>query len=103
MSGRLFSAALLLSLPLAGLADTPKRVPAGKLITDTATVLARKASDIAWDWTPVAKGGEVFSEDQLIGLPDAVVDSQNGTVRVTLRTDLTNRSPFPIIETAVRL
>lgn len=103
MSGRFLSAALLLALPLAATADNAGRVSAGKLVTDTATVLARKASDIPWDWTPVAKGAEVFSEDQLIGLPDSVIESGNGAIRLTLRTDLSNRSPFPIVETAVRL
>src|SRR5438067_6149709 len=103
MSGRFLSAALMLALPLSGLADNPKRVAAGKLVSDTATVLARKPSDVVWDWTPVAKDAEVFSEDQLIGLPDAAVASLNGAVRLNLHTDLSNRSPFPIIETAVRL
>src|SRR5262245_54668087 len=103
MSGRFLSAVLLLVLPLTGVADNPKRAPAGKLVTDTATVLCRKASDAPWDWTSVAKDAEVFSEDQLIGLPESEIDSLNGAVRVNLHTDLSNRSPFPIIETAVRL
>lgn len=103
MSGRYLSVALVLAVPLTVLADTPKRGPAAKLASDNATVLSRKPTDVMWDWTPVAKNAELMSGDQLIGLPDANIDSLNGAVRLTMRTDLANRSLFPIIESSVRL
>jgi len=64
-------------------------------------MLAREAPDK--DWKPVLEKQEISSGDTVLGLNDAVLVSKNRAVELRTITDLSNRSPFPIIETVVRL
>lgn len=77
------------------------RVAVAKLATESGSVFRRESEDKPW--TVVKKGEELFTGDLVVGLPGASVDSLNGAFRLTFRADLTRKSPFPILESAVVL
>jgi uncharacterized protein (TIGR03000 family) len=52
-------------------------------------------------WQVVGDKAGLKAEDLVLGLPGAVLESKNGAVRMTLRTDI--HSPLPILEPAVVL
>src|SRR5262245_16582091 len=81
--------------------STPKRTEVGTLITDDATILSREASDKPWK--ALKKNVAVSSGDLLVGLPPAVIESKNHSVKLALLTDLDDSSPYPILESAVVL
>lgn len=89
----------LLSAPLA--AAEAKREAVAKVVTDSGTFVARE--DIDKPWKVLRKNEDVPSEDLIIGLTGAMLTSKNGAVKLTTQTDLSNRSPLPVIEAAVRL
>ncbi len=93
-----FLAALILPAPAA---DPNKREAVAVLTTESGTVLAREL--IGKEWKPILQNQDVFSEDSLVGLNAAVLQSKNKAVELRTVTDLSNRSPFPIIETSIRL
>lgn len=104
MSRLLFAFCIALgcaSLPEANAQVATKREPAGRLVTEDATVLARETP--ASLWRPLMQNQEIPSQDLLIGLNDAYIESLNKAIQVRTVTDLTNHSPLPIIETAIRL
>jgi hypothetical protein len=68
-------------------------------LSDTGTILRREAPGKPWQ--VVAKDEAIHGGDLLLGLPGAVMQSKNGKVRLTFRSDLTGQAPLPIIETAV--
>jgi hypothetical protein len=92
----------LLALPVFLHADeAKKREPVARLVTESGTFLARETPDKPW--RALLKDQDVTAEDLLIGLNDAVLENRSKSVQVRTMTDLSNRSPFPIIETALRL
>src|SRR2546421_10616682 len=81
-------------------ADANKREPVAVLKSESATMLAREAPDK--NWKPILEKQEISSEDTVLGLNDAVLVSKNRAIELRMVTDLSNRSPFPIIETVIR-
>jgi hypothetical protein len=55
------------------------------------------------DWQVVADKATVPADSLLVGGGGAPLETVNGAVRLTLTGDLNKLSPFPIIETAVKL
>lgn len=81
-------------------ADQPaSRVAVAKSVTGV--ILRREAEGKPWHL--VKEGETLHSGDLLLGMSGAALDSANGAVRLTFRTDLSGSSPFPIIESAVVL
>ncbi len=93
--------ALLVCASSTPAADAPKREPAAVLKTGSGSVLGREAA--GKEWVALKKDAEVSTGDVLIGLQDATLVSKNGAAGLRFITDLSNRSPFPLIETAIRL
>jgi hypothetical protein len=104
-------AALLVLMPLLcagrGATEQPRtgrpadRVEVGKCVSGDATLFRREAPDKPWH---VVKQGETLhAGDLLLGLPGAVLDSRDGSVRLTFAGDLGHGTPLPIVETAVLL
>ncbi len=82
-------------------ADAEERRPAGKCVSETAALVRREG--LKQPWRIVAKDEELQSGDVLVGGRDAVIDSANGGVRLSIMGDMDGTSPFPILETAVVL
>lgn len=82
--------------------EPPARVVAGKLVTETGSVLRREAGD-GKPWQVVKQGEDLYTGDLLVGLPWAAIDNANGTFRLTFRADFAKKSPLPILESAVVL
>jgi hypothetical protein len=89
----------ILYAPLATAGETGKSPAVVK--SDSATFVARAAPDK--DWYVLKQGQDVPADELVLGLHDAVLESKNKGVKLRTVTDLSNRSPFPIIETAVRV
>jgi hypothetical protein len=70
-------------------------------VSETATVLRRSAGQKTWQI--VTQNQSLPPNDLLVGLPGAVLDSKNGSVRLALLADLDRLSPYPIRESAVEL
>lgn len=79
-----------------------ERGGAGKSVSPTATILRRKGP-IGEPWQVVRQNDAVHAGELLLGLPGAVLDSANGAVRLSMRSDLSGVSPFPVVENAVVL
>jgi hypothetical protein len=103
-------AAALLLLGLAPLpapgADKPapdeeKRCAAGTCVGETAAMFRREAPGKPWQL--VTPKETLQTGDLLVGGGGAVLDSQNGAVRVAFLGDLAELSPFPVRECAVVL
>jgi hypothetical protein len=98
----IISCALLCTLVVpSSAADAKKREAVARLVTASGTVVAREEREKPWK--VLVKDQDVFSGDLLIGLAGAIIESKNGAVRLMTHPDLSNRSPLPIIESAVRL
>jgi hypothetical protein len=54
-------------------------------------------------WQVVRENEQLVSGQLLVGLPGAIVDSNNGAVRLSLLADLGQNSPYPVKESAVVL
>jgi hypothetical protein len=72
-----------------------------RLVSKDGTLFARRKPD--QDWQTVTNKGEIHAGDLLVGLPGAVVETDKGTVSLTLLTDLDRNSPYPVLEAAVIL
>jgi hypothetical protein len=95
-----------LATPTKATADEPKRTATsrdgvGTCISETATLLRRSPGEKTWHI--VAQNQPLPQGDLLVGLPGALIDSQNGSVRLALLADLDRLSPYPIRESAVQL
>ncbi len=82
--------------------DVKKDGPAGTVLSDAGSVLARQGGP-GKPWQPLTRGGSIPAEAMLVGLPDSAIESKNKAVRVALLPDLDEVSPFPVVETAVVL
>jgi hypothetical protein len=86
-------------------ADKPgtaeRRVAVGTSLAPEGTLLRREAPGKPWQFVPEKEA--VSSGDLLIGLHGAAILAKDGAVRLTFMGDLSGTSPYPIIETAVRL
>jgi hypothetical protein len=82
-------------------ADADKGAPAAKSASATGSMVRRTGPDKPWQ--PVAKDEDLHAGEMIVGQAGAVIASSNGAVRFTLQTDLEGKSPYPIIETGVRL
>src|SRR5215831_14791941 len=90
---------LLAFLPTAASADVAiQRGPAGKVLTDTGTIMAREQVDKPW--RVLEKGQSAPADDLLLGMPGSSLESKNGAVRLSFLSDLDEMSPFPVLETA---
>jgi hypothetical protein len=76
------------------------RVPAGKLVSQAGTLLARASDDQQWKAT-----GEVFTRDHLmaIGGIKAVLEPVPDSVRLMLLGNLPEQSPLPLLESSAIL
>jgi hypothetical protein len=97
---------LALTIPIKATADEPKakatsRDGVATCVSETATILRRSPGEKTWQIVrrsqPLPAGG------LLVGLPGAMLDSKNGSVRLALLADLDRLSPYPIRESAVEL
>src|SRR5262249_46282734 len=82
-------------------ADEAKAGSAGTCISEKGSMLRRAGPDN--EWKVVDQNEKLSSDELLVGMPGAMLDSANGAVRVTLLADLDQNSPYPIKEAAVRL
>jgi hypothetical protein len=82
-------------------ADGAKRSPAGKLISGKGSLVRREAPGKPWQL--VDQNETLFSGDLLVGKAGARVESSNGAVRLSPKSDLDNLSPYPIRECALVL
>ena len=82
-------------------ADEAKAGIAGTCVSETGSVLRRTGPD--YQWKIVSKSEQLPGGELLVGLPGAVIDSENGGVRLSLLADLDQNSPYPVKEAAVRL
>jgi hypothetical protein len=92
--------------PAAARADEPKADAApgravGKCVTGKASVFRREA--FGKPWQIVSQGEELPAGQMLLGTPDAAIESADGAVHLTMMSDLSGLSPFPIVENAVVL
>jgi hypothetical protein len=81
-------------------AAAPKPAVVAKAITEDATLFTRAA--VGAPWQTVTKSGDLRTEETILGLPGAALET-NKQVRLTLLGDLDRNSPFPVYEAAVIL
>ncbi len=55
------------------------------------------------EWLPVKTGDELGAGGLLVALPQGELLSANGAVQLRMIVDVTQRGPFPVLETAVEL
>jgi hypothetical protein len=106
LAAALAGAAALAALAVAagaGAADLEPRVPAGRVLSEAGTLLAREES--GEPWSVAGRGEDVHSRDLLLALPGlrAELAPLPGSVRVTLWGNLPELSDFPGLESAVVL
>jgi hypothetical protein len=77
------------------------REPVARYLTENALLLRRASADAPWQLTTPKT--TLFSGDLVMGGGGQAIESLNGAVRLTLRGDWNGLSPYPIVETAVRL
>lgn len=77
------------------------RGPVATCVTETGTVICREK--LGQPWHVVAHEEKLSSGDLLVGLPGAMLDSQNRAVRLILLSNLAGSSPYPVKEAAVML
>jgi hypothetical protein len=94
---------LLLAQPLGAQppAAPAVRTPVAKVTSPAATFAARPAADKPFEVLPT--GAELRTGDLLVAMPGAALESKDGAVSVKSFADYDNRSPLPILETAVVL
>jgi hypothetical protein len=89
----------VLTLPDARGDDKPApRVPAGKSVTETGSLMRREAPDKPWQ--VVKEGEELFTGDQLMGGAQGALDTRDGAVRLIVVGDVDGGAPIPVLETA---
>jgi hypothetical protein len=93
--------ALLLPSVSQALAADAKPVVVGKSVSEDGSAFEREAA--GKPWRVLKKNGEILSEETVLGLPGAVIDTIKGAVRLSLLGDLDRNSPFPVYEAAVVL
>jgi hypothetical protein len=95
---------LAVAIPAGRAADDPKpapRVAVAKSVSAKGMILRRESPDKPWQ---IVDEGEVLNTgDLLLGLHGATLESKNGAVRLVFRPDLSNTTPFPIVETVIIL
>ena len=74
-----------------------KRVAAGALISETASLLRREAPGKPWH--VVKEKEELFTGDELLGGTGGTVDARGGAVRLEIVGDMDGTAPFPVLET----
>ncbi len=89
------------AVALVGRAAEPSGRTVGKCAGADATILRREAPHKAWQI--VSRGEDLSAGQLLLGTPDAAIDSADGAVRLTMMSDLSGQSPFPVVENAVVL
>jgi len=92
---------LLAGGPLAGQPKDPPRAALGKVVSANGSVLERPAGKAKWQ--ALKKNASVYTGDTIVGMPGAMIDSQDGSVRLSLLADLDELSPFPGLESAIIL
>ncbi|GIW80649.1 MAG: hypothetical protein KatS3mg105_2456 [Gemmatales bacterium] len=96
--------ALFISVPSSAQTDKPisteKQYVVGFNLSPDGSLLRREPGGKRW--LPIAQKGAIYTGDLLLGLPSAVIQLKNG-MRLELDNDIEQTSPFPIVETAVRL
>jgi hypothetical protein len=70
-------------------------------VSPTATIVQRSPDEKTWHI--VMHNQSLPANELLVGLPGAIVESKNGSVRLELLADLEKISPYPVRESAVRL
>src|SRR5262245_40610083 len=91
------AAGLLLLLAATVAADEGKG-PA-RLVSPTGTAMARARPEAPWKL--LEKDAAIPAGHLLIGMPGSTIQSGDRAVQVVFPSDLDNRSPYPIIETAI--
>ncbi len=83
-------------------ADQPEsRVAVAKNVGLDATLLRR--SGPGSPWMPVRADKELYSGDLILGGLAGAIQTLNGDVGLTIKGDLADRGPFPVLETALVL
>ncbi len=98
LAAALFLAAALPAGPARGQPAEP-RVPAGKCVSAPGTLLCREGAG------PWKTAGEVHTRDVLLALAGirADVEPASGTVRLSLRGNMPEQSPYPVLESSAVL
>src|SRR5438874_7514413 len=99
-------ASLAFMNPTKAKADEPKAKATSSdgvatCVSETATLLRRSPGQKTWQI--VTHNQSLPAGDLLVGLPGAVLDSKDGSVRLGLLADLDRLSLYPIRESAVLL
>jgi hypothetical protein len=93
---RLLAAAVLLSLVApAGAAESPSL---GTMVSPTASLIRREGKT----WKVVPEKGSLHAGELVIGAPSAIIDTPGG-IRLQLLAELDKRSPYPVIESGIKL
>jgi hypothetical protein len=79
----------------------PARTAVAKSTSLAGSLAARAAEDKPFEVLPA--GAELSTGDLLVALPGAALESKDGAVAVKSLADYDNRSPLPILETALVL
>lgn len=74
----------------------------GVALSERGTLLRRGGAE-AKSWQTVSQKDKLHAGDLLVGLPGAMLESRDGTVRLDFLADLDRLSPYPIRECAVQL
>jgi hypothetical protein len=82
-------------------AGATERHPAARCVSVTAAMVRRQAP--GQPWQVVNKDETLHTGDSLVGTTGASLDSINGAVHLSFRTDLSGESPYPVIEAGVVL
>ncbi|GIW78643.1 MAG: hypothetical protein KatS3mg105_0450 [Gemmatales bacterium] len=77
-----------------------KRVAVGKCLSPTGMIVRREKGNAAWQVVRIAE--PIFTEDLLLALPLGVLRFDND-MRMSFLADMDGRSPFPAIDSAVRI
>ena len=72
------------------------RVAVAKCLTPKGSMLRREAPDKPWK--VVDQNESLYTGDLIIGLPGSVVESKDGAVHMSVRSDHAARDPLPIFE-----
>jgi hypothetical protein len=74
-----------------------RRVAAGALVSESASLLRREAPDKPWQ--VIKEKEELFTGDELLGGSGGTVEARGGAVRLEVIGDMDGTAPFPVLET----
>jgi hypothetical protein len=81
--------------------DSAGHTAVAESATPAGTLLQRARAGKAWK--TLKPKGDVYSNDLLVALPGAALDTKTGAIHLSLLSDLARQSPYPVLESAVVL